>query len=363
MGVTEDELLEHIAAAPEDPTPRAVYLDWLADRGDPRGKGGRSRGPMPELPGSSRGLVAKPAWLGALKDVAAAKDSRFVDGVLETLALRSLEKRPEKKVKDLRLATVRELKLAHQSAGRAVWTSGALGSLTHVTGPSAELLALGEGGPSRKLERVRLIFTSQADWAGGPPLRSMPRARQLMVGFAPATGAGYFTEPTQQPLTEDPDAAYFRAVRPPAPRPFRLTPLFAQSLEPALRDAVDRGHFDELGVEVADATVEGIAAWLRYSAEREAVFSVVHAGNLIAFDAEKRHLRVSPYAQGKALERRLLLVSMILRELADLPIGSIAIDAPLRLPKAFKGVNLLLLECTRRGDIKDVNLGGTQVLP
>jgi uncharacterized protein (TIGR02996 family) len=363
LSVSEDELLEHIAAAPGDPTPRAVYLDWLADRGDTRGKGGRSRGPMPELPGAARGLVAKPAWLGGLRDVAEPRDSRFVDGVLETLALRTLEQRPQGKVSDLRLATVRELKLAHRSAGRAVWTSGGLGSLTHVTGPSAELAALGEGGPQRKLERVRLIFTSVADWADGPQLRSMPRARQLMVGFAPATGAGYFTEPTQQPLQEELDGAFYGRPRPPAPRPFRLTPMFAQSLEPALREAVDRRHFDELGVEVADATLEGIASWLRFSAEREAVFSVVHAGSLFVLDAVKRHLRVGPYAQGKALERRLLVVSTILRELADLPIRSIEIDAPSKLPQFFKGVNLLLLECTRRGDVKDVKLGGRQVLP
>jgi hypothetical protein len=147
-----------------------------------------------------------------------------------------------------------------------------------------------------------------------------------------------------------------------ADKPVKLTPGIADDLEPPLREAVARRHYRGLGVEVEEATTEGIAAWLRFSAERDAPYSVVYAKNLITLDADARTLRVVPEAQARALEVRLLMVAMLLRELSDLPLRRVEIDGPLRLASTSRGRKAVVGECERRGDVA-LKIGGTQVLP
>lgn len=324
MSVSEDELLEHIAAAPEDPTPRSVYLDWLADRGDPRGTGGRSRGPLPELPGTARGLVARPAWLGGLRAVAQVKDCRFVDGVLETLALRA--DADSGAVNDPRLATVRELVIAPGKAAQAVWASGRLRSLTRLTGSVRALRELGPSGP-RRLERVRVLVDAEEDW--GAALAQLPPPKQLLLTFT----AG------------------------------RLSEHNAVALENLVHVLDPRRRAPEVGVEASDATTEGITAWLRFASERDAAYFVVQGKNLFHLDARARALKVSPYLQGKGLVHRLLTVTVLLRNLVDVPLTTVEIDGPYRLPRTFKGKGGLVLECQRRGDVTSLCIGGNQELP
>jgi uncharacterized protein (TIGR02996 family) len=68
--VTRDELVNAIAAAPDDPTPRLVLADWLQDRGDPWGELLALQNRPPSDVGAARlaALHADTRWLGPLHD-------------------------------------------------------------------------------------------------------------------------------------------------------------------------------------------------------------------------------------------------------------------------------------------------------
>jgi hypothetical protein len=312
-----------------------VYLDWLADHGDARAKAaGRSRGPLPELPGILRGIPGRAAWLGSLNGVADVRSCRFVDGVLETLTLSDAPKKSSEPLKDPRLATVKELRLVHGSAAKAVWSSGRLSSLQRLTGPADVLDRLGHGGPQERLDRVHLLASPRAQL-----VFDLPPARQLLLGYSAATGAQ-------------------------VNRRLRLDPNLVAELEDALPQVGPRRKYAEVGVEVPDAPVEGIASWLALSAMRGAVHFVVHGGSVISLDAEARRLSLSPHTTGKPLLNRLLVASMLLRELADIPLRTVEVEGPHRLEGRLRKVHeLLLLECRRRGDVTALRMGGTTVVP
>jgi len=114
--VTEDELLQQIAACPFEPEPRLVYADFLAEQGDPRAEviALSARG---QLTMAERRRVAgivrdhSRRWLGPLEAIADPGGSSFVAGFLDTLAL-AFNARPADLLAlgaDPRLATVRSL--------------------------------------------------------------------------------------------------------------------------------------------------------------------------------------------------------------------------------------------------------------
>lgn len=334
---------------------------------------GRAKGPYPELPGVDRGLPGRASWLGTLAPSAAIKDCRFVDGLLELLTLKEAAGRNEDRLSDARLATVRELRLAPRSRGRGVWRSGRLSSLLRVTGTATELAALGKGGPAQRLQRVRLVFDGTAEWNQGPELKPLPAARELLVGLNGDSGSasGNDASPRRpQPLAprsveEDFDRTPFDPVLPPRAtqgRP-RLTPYLVDGLEPRFADALDRGQYDALGLEVADATTEGIAAWLREASHRQTRYFVVHADDLISFDAPERVLRVGPYTQGKAFDRRLLLVAMLLRELQEVGLETVELDGPTGVDLLRYARKVVGPELRRRPEIRAFRVGSALVAP
>lgn len=344
--VAEDELLELIAANPQDPTPRAVYLDWLGDHGDPRARPkARAKGPLPELPGVARGIAGRPSWLGALAPYASARNCRFVDGVLETLALN--DRRPQAQahaepgapLADPRLATVRELCVRRIGAGPALFSSGAMKSLARVSGGFGALAAL---GPSRaraqagRLERVRVVVDpgfSANEAARG----KLPAAQELLLAFDP----------------DDEDS----------PLQASLTPELARVAWLVARQLGSAARYEAFGLEVPDATFEGIAAWLGQAAEEEQALFVVQGASKVWLDPAAGLLRISPMAAGKVFEKRLVLLAMLLRALPEVPLSRVELDGPGGVEAQRLARRVVGPELRRRGDVRALTLGATAVLP